>query len=235
MSSLADDPLLPWKPHRAVVVPPVQPSSLSLQEDLNPHAPHSLKSLLPKESAVFKNRACLRGRTVLLLSSFQPLLNCITCILQLSEEFTSLTSKACFNTGYYSGAQTPSSASPILYSCVFQSTRTGAAGLPAAPPVGLGPRNVPVPVVMRAQPRSLEHVTWKAVPARSTQQKKCLWFRSAACFEHPHPTHTHTLIGGGGAGLTVHTFYSCSCICARVQKTVLTRTSQWEISCRRGS
>lgn len=139
---------------------------------------------------------------MLLLSSFQPLLNCITCMLQLSQEFTSLTSKACFNTGYYSGGQTPSSASPILYSCVFQSTRTGAAGLPAAPPVGLEPRNVPGLVVMRARPPSLEHVTWKAVPVRGTQSAACfgqsthiLLLQLHLCTSTYNSLHVHVAVG----------------------------------------
>ena len=68
-------------------------------------------SLLQK---LFKYRgACLRGPTLSLLGSFQPLLNCITRIHQLGEEFTRLTSKPTLNVFVHSCAFLPSALSAL--------------------------------------------------------------------------------------------------------------------------
>ena len=62
----------------------------------------------------FKYRgACLRGPTLSLLGSFQLLLNCITRIHQLGEEFPRLTSKPTLNILVHSCAFLPSALSAL--------------------------------------------------------------------------------------------------------------------------
>lgn len=100
----------------------IQPSSLSLQDSFHSRwlpflpLPFNLlkfRALSPLLQALFEyGGARLRGPTLSLPDSFQPLLNCITHMHQLGEEFTRLTSKPTLNILLHSFGFLPCALSP---------------------------------------------------------------------------------------------------------------------------